>query len=164
MEKIKKKKMLRLNYFILPAFQFKMIAVSLGMSLIQLSGLYILINRFEAMLASKLSAAGIPATDALFIFIERQGHQLEQSTLYLGLGLLVFNFICFTAITQRIAAPLYRIKIASIAWRTSDEPLDLKLRKGDFFQDIASELQSLNEQFIKKEVPAKEIMNEKKAS
>lgn len=148
---MQQQKKLRTKYFILPDFQFKMIGISLGLTLFQLSGLYVLIRQFRSMLREKLMAAGITYDHSLSVFIERQGIQLADYTIYLGLVFLIINFIVFTIITQKIAGPIYQIKKVSADWRNSDAPLDLKLRKNDFFQDLATELQLLNEQFIKKD-------------
>ena len=118
---MQQQKKLRTKYFILPDFQFKMIGISLGLTLFQLSGLYVLIRQFRSMLREKLMAAGITYDHSLSVFIERQGIQLADYTIYLGLVFLIINFIVFTIITQKIAGPIYQIKKVSADWRNSDD-------------------------------------------
>jgi hypothetical protein len=50
----------------------------------------------------------------------------------------------FLVVTQRIAGPIYRIKLTVKSWRDGSG-IPLRLRKGDFFQDVADDLQKLRD-------------------
>jgi hypothetical protein len=129
-----------------------MIAIAVILACAQVALIQIFIYSFAQELDRIMNAAGVPLDHPLHRFIGNQVDRLVNYGWVQGAVMATLNFIVFLVITQRIAGPIYRIKLTIQSWRNGNRAL-LRLRRGDFFQDVAEELQKLRDESSGKTEP-----------
>lgn len=130
----------RRTFLINPEFQLRFIAfVSV---LCSISGVVFLISNivFFKRMRNLGVTFHIPPNNAYYTFLNQQEHQLSILFLISLLVMLVLSYILGLLFSHRVAGALYRIKTFLLQADKNGSHPELKLRKSDFFVDVADAL------------------------
>ena len=132
------------NYFIYPAFQWKLILMFMLVSLISpLILVFFQLHLFhEQMKTGELSQ--LPESHPYFVFLKSFQ---EQFLVMFGFSVLASFVVCFVLglfVSHKVAGPLVKIRNYFERVGEGEPEAEIKFRDGDFFQDVA---QAYNKKF-----------------
>ena len=133
------------QYIVHRAMQFRVILYSAIFGVIQLLFVQMCYRIYFLNIQRKITEAGVSADHPLWIFIDRQLNFLRYFSWGIGLGLMILNLAVFVFLTHRIAGPIFRMRMIVNEWRNGSKT-DLKIREGDFFHELADDLQKLKKE------------------
>ena len=139
---------LKRKYIIHRAFQLRIIAYSLVFGFVQLLFVQLCFRVYFVNIQGKIAEAGVAEGHPLKTFIDHQLDLLRYFGWGIGLVIMLLNFTVFVFLTHRIAGPIFRIRMVVADWRNG-KSTDLKIREGDFFHELANDLQKLKEEKLK---------------
>jgi hypothetical protein len=126
------------NYLIYPSFQWRLVMMMMGLSLISALSLVIFqYYAFEALNEIALEYS-LPDSHPFFMFL-KQFQESFYVVLFSSLTVsVVFSFILGFLISHKVAGPLVKMRhrFNEIADKTEPDG-KIFFRQGDFFQDVA---------------------------
>jgi hypothetical protein len=128
----------RLKLLINRGFQLPFLAYTSGICGVILLIFFCANQYFFWRFAQKGLSLGLPPEHTFFVFLREQ--QFSMNLIYLVSAVLVTAATLFYGLylSNRVAGPLYRLQMHLKSWLAGERQSTLKFRKNDFFQDIAS--------------------------
>lgn len=132
------KKFKRRQYLVNPGFQLRFmlyisIAVSIGLIILYLSNYF-----YFDVLVSEGQELGLDPSHPYYEFIQDQRRLLNRTYLIVSMAVFIGLMIFGLFLSHRVAGPIYRIEsyMKQVA-KGENDLRPVRLRKGDFFPEIA---------------------------
>jgi len=140
----------RRNYLINPGFQLRFLAYVAVSVLICLTTLYISNLLYFNGLTTQGQEIGLDPTHPYYELIKEQRQLLDRT--YLTVAAVMFFLIMWSGLlmSHHIAGPLYKIsRILKQVTEDASDPSRVHLRKRDFFEDLAVDVNSMIDTYQK---------------
>lgn len=138
----------RRHFLINPKMQLSTIAIALVLGLASGGFIFLYLQNFFASLKDQLIIEGVGMNSSVFEFLRDQESSLNIVFIFITLWFSLMNSFILLLFTHRVAGPAVRLK------RGMQDILDEKLtetirvRKGDFLDDLASLLDQIREKIL----------------
>lgn len=104
---------------------------------------------FLYTLKQKGIAAGLPANSEYFFFLEDSTRLMNVFFFSSAFMVLILIYYFGLRLSHRIAGPIYKIGITIDEILSKDEAKEIRLRKNDYFKELAAKLNVLIEKKVK---------------
>lgn len=131
-----------------PKLQFGIVSFFVGLALLNLLFVIFLLSVFKGKLLQDLSALDPASEKYMHLIIESWSPVILNSIVMFGGFILIFSFVCGLLILQQISGPVYVIKKylqQTLEGRIERKPI--RLRKYDFFKDLAELINAIDSKY-----------------
>lgn len=135
----KKRKVILIN----PKFQLSVINYVILLFTFVMIAFYLVNLFFIYILKQKGIDAGLPLNSEYFHFLQSAFHLMSIFYLFTSLVILIIIYFFGLRFSNRIAGPIYRMNKVIAEIIKEGKPIEVKLRKNDYFQDHADAINSL---------------------
>lgn len=141
----------RKNFLINPKMQLTTIGIALVLGLSSGLFIYLYLQSIFADLQAQLLMEDISMRSPVFEFLKDQESSLRIVFLIITLWFSLMNSFILLLFTHRVAGPAYRLKRGMQDILDGNLTESIKVRKGDFLDDLAALLDRIREKILQKD-------------